>query len=345
MTKPKTSSVTIRDIARQAGVSVATVSRFLNRTTPVSEDVASRLQQIMTDLNYIPHSTARKLATNRTDTIGLLMMDISGDFFTPLLNGIESSTSENGFDLLISSTRHPVRRNMASYALGPNNTDGLLVFANSLREDELRHFHNIKFPVVLIHLTPPDDMKIPCVTVENKAATFKIIEHLIEEHQRKQIVFMAGAEGQEDSYWRELGYKLALEKHHIPCDPAHIVMGGFSRHIAADSMKTLLAAGVPFDAVFAGDDEAAVGVIAVLQEAGIHVPHDISVVGFDDQSLAPYVAPPLTTVRAPTEEVGRVAARVLIDLIRTGQTDQLTLLPTEIVIRQSCGCSQPTKIH
>jgi LacI family transcriptional regulator len=107
----------------------------------------------------------------------------------------------------------------------------------------------------------------------------------------------------------------------------------------------LLAAGVPFDAVFAGDDEAAVGVIAVLQEAGIRVPHDVSVVGFDDQSLAPYVAPPLTTVRAPTEEVGRVAARVLIDLIRTGQTDQLTLLPTEIVIRQSCGCSQPTKIH
>jgi DNA-binding LacI/PurR family transcriptional regulator len=345
MTKPKTSSVTIRDIAKQAGVSVATVSRFLNRTTHVSEEVAVRLQQIMTDLNYIPHSTARKLATNRTDTIGLLMMDISGDFFTPLLNGIESSTSENGFDLLISSTRHPVRRTMASYALGPNNTDGLLVFANSLREDELRHFHNIKFPVVLIHLTPPDDMKIPCVTVENKAATFKIIEHLIEVHQRKQIVFMAGAEGQEDSYWRELGYKLALEKYHIPCDPAHIVMGGFSRHIAAESMKTLLAAGVPFDAVFAGDDEAAVGVIAVLQEAGIRVPQDVSVVGFDDQSLAPYVAPPLTTVRAPTEEVGRVAARVLIDLIRTGQTDQLTLLPTEIVIRQSCGCSQPTKIH
>jgi DNA-binding LacI/PurR family transcriptional regulator len=83
-----------------------------------------------------------------------------------------------GFDLLISSTRHPVRRTMASYALGPNNTDGLLVFANSLREDELRHFHDINFPVVLIHLTPPDDMNIPCVTVENKAATFKIIEHL-----------------------------------------------------------------------------------------------------------------------------------------------------------------------
>jgi LacI family transcriptional regulator len=345
MTKPKTSSVTIRDIAKQAGVSVATVSRFLNHTTPVSEDVAARLKQIMSDLNYIPHSTARKLATNRTDTIGLLMMDISGDFFTPLLNGIESSTSENGFDLLISSTRHPVRRAMASYPLGPNNTDGLLVFANSLKEDELRHFHDINFPVVLIHLTPPDDMNIPCVTVENKAATFKIIEHLIEVHQRKQIVFMAGAEGQEDSYWRELGYKLALEKYHIPCDPAHIIMGGFSRHIAAESMKTLLAADVPFDAVFAGDDEAAVGVIAVLQEAGIRVPHDVSVVGFDDQRLAPYVSPPLTTVRAPTEEVGRVAARVLIDLIRTGQSDQLTLLPTEIVIRQSCGCSQPTKIH
>jgi LacI family transcriptional regulator len=345
MTKPKSSSVTIRDIAKQAGVSVATVSRFLNHTTPVSEEVAIRLQQVMDEMNYIPHSTARKLATNRTDTVGLLMMDISGDFFTPLLNGIESSTSEHGFDLLISSTRHPVRRNQASYALGPNNADGLLVFANSLNEEELRKFHNIKFPVVLIHLSPPDGMEIPCVTVENKAATFKIIEHLIEVHNRRQIIFMAGAEGQEDSYWRELGYKLALEKHHIPCDPAHIVVGGFSRHIAAESTERLLASGMPFDAVFAGDDEAAVGVIAVLQEAGIRVPQDISVVGFDDQRLAPYVSPPLTTVRAPTEEVGRVAARVLIDLIQTGQTDQLTLLPTEIVIRQSCGCSQPSVIH
>jgi LacI family transcriptional regulator len=345
MTKTKSSSVTIRDIAKQAGVSVATVSRYLNRTTPVSEEVANRLQQIMTELNYIPHSTARKLATNRTDTVGLLMMDISGDFFTPLLNGIESSTSEHGFDLLISSTRHPVRRKMASYAVGPNNADGLLVFANSLKEEELHHFHDINFPVVLIHLSPPDGMDIPCVTVENKAATFKMIEHLIEVHKRRQIVFMAGAEGQEDSYWRELGYKLALEKHHIPCDPARIVMGGFSRHIAAEATKGLLADGVPFDAVFAGDDEAAVGVIAVLQEAGMRVPQDVSVAGFDDQRLAPYVSPPLTTVRAPTEEVGRVAARVLIDLIRNGQTDQLTLLPTEIVIRQSCGCSQPSIIQ
>jgi LacI family transcriptional regulator len=344
MTKSKSSSVTIRDIAKQAGVSVATVSRYLNHTTPVSEEIADRLQHIMTELNYTPHSTARKLATNRTDTVGLLMMDISGDFFTPLLNGIESSTSEHGFDLLISSTRHPVRRKIASYALGPNNADGLLVFANSLKDEDLRHFYTIKFPVVLIHVSPPDGMEIPCVTVENKAATLKIIEHLIEVHNRRQIVFMTGAEGQEDSYWRELGYRLALEKHHIPCDPARIVMGGFSRHIAERTTQRLLADNVPFDAVFAGDDEAAVGVIAALQEAGKHVPQDISVVGFDDQSLAPYVSPPLTTVRAPTEEVGRVAARVLIDLIKTGQTDQLTLLPTEIVIRHSCGCL-PHPIH
>lgn len=342
MTKSKSSLITIRDIAKQAGVSIATVSRYLNHTTPVSPEVAMRLQQIMAELNYTPHSTARKLATNRTDTVGLLMMNISGDFFTPLLNGIESTTNELGFDLLISSTRHPVRRKMPFYALGPNNTDGLLVFANSMPEQDLRHFYNIKFPVVLIHLSPPDGMDIPCVTVENKAATFKIVEHLIEVHQRRQIVFMTGAEGQEDSYWRQLGYQLALEKHRIPCEPARVVLGGFNRDVAAQAIAHLLADNVPFDAVFAGDDEAAVGVIAALQQAGKHVPRDISVVGFDDQRLAPYVSPPLTTVRAPTEEVGRVVARVLIDLIRTGQTDPLTLLPTEIVIRQSCGCIPPT---
>jgi DNA-binding LacI/PurR family transcriptional regulator len=181
-------------------------------------------------------------------------------------------------------------------------------------------------------------MDIPCVTVENKAASRKIVEHLIQVHGRRRIAFLKGPERQEDSYWREMGYRDALEAHGIPFDPTLVAPGEFDRDVAATSVKHLLAAGVETDAIFSGDDEAAVGVLEALQTAGKRVPEDVAVVGFDDQRLSAYLVPPLTTVRAPTERVGYEAAQQLVSLIRTGQAERLTLLPTEMIIRRSCGC-------
>ncbi len=338
MTKSKSSSVTIRDVARAAGVSVATVSRYLNRHTNVSSEVSLRLEKVMAELEYVPHVSARKLATNKTNTIGLLLMDIGGDFFVPMLNGVERTARQNGYDLLISSTGDPKQPGGIIHMLGPHNTDGLLVFANSVQADRLKQLHEIGFPVVLIHSSPPEGLPIASVTVENKAASRKITEHLIEVHHRRRIVFLRGQEGQEDSYWRELGYRHALSLHDIPFEPSLVAMGEFNRFIAKEAILSMIASGIEFDGVFAGDDEAAIGVIASLQEAGIRVPEDVSVVGFDDQPIAQFITPRLTTVRAPTREVGCVATQTLVDLICNGRVEQLTLLPTEIVIRRSCGC-------
>ncbi len=339
MTKTKSSAATIRDVARQAGVSVATVSRYINHNAPVSAEVAARLETVMVELHYTPQANARSLATHRTHTLGLLMVDIAGDFFPPLLSGIEAVTYENGYDLLISSIREPERRRTFPLPVGPHNTDGLLVFADSLDAEGMQRFAASHFPLVLIHRSSPEGLIIPCVTVENKAASCTIVEHLIETHNRRRILFLQGPGEQEDSQWRELGYREALEKHNIPFDPALVAPGNFDRVIAYHSMQQLLARGVIFDAVFTGDDEAAVGALMALNEAGITVPDAVSVAGFDDQRMAPFLTPPLTTVRAPTEEVGRVAAQQLLSLIRTGQANPLTLLPTEIVIRCSCGCN------
>ena len=143
---------------------------------------------------------------------------------------------------------------------------------------------------------------------------------------------------QEDSFWRQQGYQQALEAHGLPVDPALIARGDFDRQVAQASIQALLAAGIEFDAVFSGDDEAAVGVLAALHAAGKRVPEQVSVVGFDDQRMAPYLTPPLTTVRAPTEQVGRVAARQLVNLIRKEPVEAVTLLATEMVVRRSCGC-------
>lgn len=330
--------MTIREVAQRAGVSVATVSRFINQTVTVSEEAAGRVQTAMAELHFVPHAVARRLATLRTNTIGLLLTDIQGDFFVPMLSGIENVAREAGFDLLISTSGQPGPRKADPLPLGPHNTDGMLVFANSLDLDGLAHYHNLGFPMVLIHRSSPNGLNIPCVTVENKAASKKMITHLIEAHDRRRIVFLSGPYDQEDASWREEGYRAALEAHHIPFNPALVVPGDFDRNVAANSVSSLLGAGVEFDAVFSGDDEAAVGVLEALHSAGKRVPEDVSVVGFDDQRLSVYLSPPLTTVRAPTGEVGRMAANKLVQLIHTKKTESLILLPTEIIIRGSCGC-------
>ena len=341
-------TVTIDDVARRAGVSISTVSRVVNRTVPVSEEAAARVQAAMIELKYQPRAAARNLATRQTKALGLLLTDISGDFFVPLLRGVEAATAEAGFSLLISTARDGL-----SHSAGVHNTDGLLIFADGLDETGLRYCHDLGFPLVLIHQSPPphlpqagntgqaDALDIPCVTVENKAASYRLVEHLIVTHGRRTIGFLRGPHSQEDSYWRELGYRQALDAHGLPFDPALVAPGEFNRVVAHASVDAWLAdptAGNRLDAIFAGDDESAVGVLAALHSAGKRVPEDVAVVGFDDQTLAAYLAPPLTTVRAPTEEVGRQAARQLINLIRTGQADRLTLLPTDLVLRRSCGC-------
>ncbi len=337
MDRGKKSSVTIRDVARKANVSVATVSRYINGTAHVSDEVVRRLERVMEELNYVPHSTARKLAIKKTNTIGLLLTDMSGDFFAPLLNGIESMAREGGYDLLISSARE-VYSQVRDLPVGPHNCDGVLAFTTSLDDSCLQVLSEMNFPLVLIHRSSPPGLNIPCVTVENKAASYKLVSHLIEEHGRRRIVFLRGPAGHEDSYWREMGYKEALRDHGIPLDELLISAGEFFRRKAYQSIWELLSGGVQFDGVFAGDDEAAVGVLVALKEAGVSVPEEVSVVGFDDQRMSPYLQPPLTTVRAPTAEVGKEAVRQLIRLIETGEADPLTLLPTEIVLRRSCGC-------
>jgi DNA-binding LacI/PurR family transcriptional regulator len=217
----------------------------------------------------------------------------------------------------------------------------LLVFADSISDQELISYYENQFPVVLIHRTSPASVKIPSVTVENKAATYKLMEHIIHGHNKRRILFMSGPVHQEDSYWRETGYRSALEANGIPFDENLVISGQFERDVAYKSLNEFLGNGkrVAFDSVFAGDDDAAVGVITSLTEHGYRVPQDIAVVGFDDQKLSAYLTPPLTTVSAPTESVGRIAAEQLFSLFDKQFPEDVTLLPTELIIRRSCGCN------
>ncbi len=335
----KKQSITIRDVAQKAGVSIATVSRYINKTAPVSKEVGETIHTSMKELDFIPNSAARKLATHQYYTIGLLLSVVKGDYFYVLVNEIEKGAREAGFDLLISISRdNSSKAGSNSFSIGPQNTDGMIIFADCASDNDLKYFYFNQYPVVLIARTAPPEIHLPSVGVENLRATKNIVRHLIEIHHRRRIVFLRGLNAHEDSVAREKGYRLALEEKNIKIEPSLISRGNFDRDCAYHSIKKLIHKQVLFDAVFASDDESAIGVLAALADAGINVPDQVSVIGFDDQAIAPFLNPPLTTVRASFGEVGRKAVELLIKQIGHQSVDMQTVIPSELIIRNSCGC-------
>jgi len=338
---PKRKQPTISDVAQKAGVSIATVSRVINKTSPVAAETAQRVQAAIEELVFVPRAAARILASRRTETLGLLLPEIGGAFFSPLLRGIEAEAQIAGYDLLIHATSHipHASRPVAYRPLGEHNTDGLIVFTQSIDEKEVSRLHALNFPLVLLFQNSPEGFNIPAVIIENKSGAREIVEHLIQVHNRRRIVFLRGPEDNEDSQWRERGYCEALEANGIPFDTSRVATGGFNEADAQIVIEEMLVDGVDFDAVFSGDDDTAAGVITALTKAGKHVPQDVAVVGFDDVSIARYLRPALTTVRSPIEQVGREGVRQLVRLIRDKQAEALVTMRTELVIRESCGCT------
>lgn len=336
----KSSSITIREVAEQAGVSVATVSRYMNKSAAVSHETAARINQVVSALNFVPHAAARNLATSKTKSVGLLLANNSySDYFTPILQGIEEVvTGQYHYNLLIAS-RQPDSQDREVPPLGHHNSDGLLVFVDSLSRAEIETFSSMNFPMVLMHHLSPPRLNIPSIMVENYKSSQALVEHLIKIHLCKKILFVAGPDGWQDAIEREDGYRAGLESHNIPYRPELVINGSFRREVAYLAMLEFLVSGIEFDAVFAANDESASGVLDALRKSGKRIPEDVALVGFDDKSyIAEYMTPKLTTVHAPTVEVGRAAARQLVRLVDDGHADKETLLSTEVIIRQSCGC-------
>jgi LacI family transcriptional regulator len=330
---------TIHDVAAIAGVSIATVSRVINGSSRVSPVIDARVRAAISTLNFVPHSAARVLAGRKTNTIGLILPEISGFYFSPLLHGIEEAIRGTGYDLLVHSSvsrqdsaEHPTRK------LGEHNTDGLLIYTASVSQDEITRLHGHGFPLVLLLQSPPEGLNIPSVNIENKAGAISVINHLIQVHSHRKIAFLAGPEVEEDSHWRELGYREALANHGIQFDPKLVSTGDFDTSIAQKSVSEWVSSGVDFDAIFAADDDSAIGAMTALQKTDFRVPEDIAIIGFDDIYVSQYLSPPLTTVRAPIEQAGYAAAQLLVNLIQQEAVDPAVLLPTELIIRRSCGC-------
>jgi LacI family transcriptional regulator len=331
---------TITDVAHLAGVSISTVSRVLNGTAPVAPETVAQVRQAMDKLNYKPLAAARSLAGRRTNTVGLLVPVVTGEFFMPLLRGIEEGVQQAGLDLLIHlSSQNGTSRSSGELPLDGHNTDGLMVFVGRLTDQEILQLCQSDVPTVLLFQSPPPYTDVPSVMFENTASTRELVEHLITVHGRRRIAFLAGPPENEDSNLRELGYRAALADHGIEFDPVLVGEGGYTDQRAQAVVSDWLLNGVEFDGIFADADSAAAGALLALRRAGRRVPEEVSVVGFDDLPIASLVEPQLTTVRAPIQEAGRVAARLLIERIRGNRTAHNAILQTEPIYRKSCGCT------
>jgi LacI family transcriptional regulator len=194
--------------------------------------------------------------------------------------------------------------------------------------------------MALLHSSPPPELAVPSVVFENVSGARRIVAHLITVHGRRRIAFLAGPDGVEDAGLRFDGYRQALAAHGLPFDKALVGQGGYDDLLAETAVSHWLDEGLDFDAIFAADDSSAVGALTALRKAGRRVPEDIALVGFDDAPLSRHLSPPLTTVRAPIAGAGAAATEQLLRLIERGTAEGQIVLPAELVIRRSCGCSE-----
>lgn len=329
-------SATIYDVARHAGVSIATVSRVLNDSARVSKDTRARVLEAVETLGYQPKAAARGLALNRTEIIGLVFPDIAGPFFSEMVRGVQSEARKHHYHLLIYSVDRRERSDRLLRVLS-NRVDGLIVTSLSIEPRHLADLLERDIPFVLTG-RQPDASRINAVLPDNRLGTHLAIEHLVA-HGHQRIALIAGPRSMRHGRERYAAYRQALCQHGLQWDPRYVVRGTFEEESGRQAMQELLNLPRLPEAVFACSDLMAIGAMQVIRNHGLRVPEDIAVVGFDDIALAARANPPLTTVRQSVQDMGTESVRLLMQRInRPQQPAETVMLPTHLVIRRSCGC-------
>jgi LacI family transcriptional regulator len=326
---------TIRDVAREAGVSVATVSRVFNDSGPVRAETRQRIIDVARRLRFSPNTAARSLSTRRTNTIGVLLPDLYGEFFSEVIRGIDQTVQQHGCHALVSSSHNERSEVEAALRAMRGRVDGLIVMAPEIDAATLAANVPDRIPLVLLN-TPLTDGSYASLDVDNYGGARQVTEHLLGLGHRR-IAFIAGGERNHDSQERRRGFRDALARDSAA--EALELAGDFTEAAGFEAARALLADGRLPDAIFAANDSMAVGVLSALGQRGVRVPDDVAVVGFDDIPIAQYTTPPLTTVRVAIASLGARAAERLFRAIQApfpaerGQE----ILPTDLVVRGSCG--------
>jgi len=327
--------VTIVDVAAEAGVSFGTVSRVINNDVHVKPQTRERVLETMRRLNFVANRQARSLAGGRTNTIGLLVPDLGTGYIGEIIRGIDTELGEAGYDLMLYTT-HRAATKEAGYVsnLVQGMVDGLILVLPRNPSDYIGIMTQRKFPFVLVdHQGTGEDC--PAIGSTNWQGAFNATNYLVK-LGHKRIGFITGWLDLGAAVDRLEGFKAALRTNKIPLLPDLIYEGTFAQLDGYTGALRFLDMKKPPTAIFASNDVMAMAAMDAVREKGLRIPEDISIMGFDDIPQASLVRPSLTTIRQPLEQMGRIAAQVLFDILKNPDHKHNRIeLPTEIIIRES----------
>lgn len=331
---------TISDIAKEAGVSRATVSGVLNDNPNVSEKTRERVLAIIKKYNYEPNHVARALALRKTGLIGLVVKDISNPLYSKISLGVEEVCEETGYSVIIGNTHKEWQREVEYVnLLKRRRVDGLIIFPLQ-RGVDISHIRELKeanLPFVLLAEVP--DLDADLVRSDDETGAYQATRHLLN-LGRRHVLYIAGPPSFMANDRRLEGFKRALGEYDIELTPQHLVQSGWRLEDGYEAGKRIVEEQKMLDGAFCYNDPVAIGLMRALLESGQRIPDDIAIVGFDDSSVSGYLNPGLTTVAQPAHEIGRQAALRLVKRIRDKEkiksTKQL-YLDTQLIVRDSTG--------
>ena len=324
---------TIYDVAERAQVSIATVSRVLNGRAKVTDETRARVMEAVEALNYRPSPVARGLAMRTTGVLGLFHQNFQSNYAAQIISGAESEAAACGYALLAIQIEG---KEWVELMRLPGRADGVIVTASPDNEAFLQALARAGTPTVLLGHSR-EDLRMDGVVPDNRQGTVAAVEHLIA-HGRRRIAHIAGPQSSTDAAERAQAYRDTMAQHGLAVPEGYIQAGEYNFVSGTTAMERLLALPERPDAVFCGNDMMAMGAMQAIAAAGLAVPEDIAVIGFDGLEAGEYMTPPLSTVFQPIEDIGRIAVRLLIDRIKSPDAPvQEEVVATQLIVRGSCG--------
>lgn len=333
----------IKDIARLANVSHSTVSRALSGSPLINRETANRIRQLAEEAGYRPSFAARSLVTSRSATIGVVVTSIADPFAAEVVLGIEDAANDNNYSVILAnSNAEPDRELKVVRMFEERRVDGIIVTSSRVGAPYAEMLSQTQVPIVLLNNQHPSEFMYS-VMIDNEDGSSRATNHLVALGHRR-IAFIGDRFGCQSDTERFSGYRSALDLAYVPFLPEYVTHGNGKPEGGQAAMATLLAASPAPTAVVCYNDMTALGALRAIAAHGLRVPGDISVTGFDDLFVAQYSAPPLTTVRQPMREMGRLAFETLTKLLAGFESQPIIKVPGELIVRESTA-APPKEVH
>ncbi len=315
----------IKDVARKAGVSISTVSRVINESKIVKPETHEKVMKAIDELGYKPNAIARSLKIKNTKTIGILIPDISNQFYPEVVRGIEDIANMYEYNIFLCNTDQDKEKEIQYFdVMAEKQVDGVVFIGNEVSPELYKKFKTYGIPIILIGT---DHEAIPSVTIDNVGASRAIMKYLIKKGHRR-IGIITGKHYDPVTYGTRMeGYKKALEENEIPFLEELVIEGGYRFKSGYEGAKKFMDMEEPPTAIFVANDEMAIGAMRAALEQGIAIPDELAIVGFDNIDMAGKVFPALTTVAQPMYEMGAIGMRVLTKILNeeTLETEKIVL--------------------